>query len=106
MTTKKDGTTTAIKYDLMQKLSKKFELPKEAVLDVIEHTFKEIGDKLARGESVQLRGFCTFIPVVWAKRKGYNFDKRKTMDIPAHTGVKLKLSKKWKTQINKSKKGK
>jgi len=62
------------KYELIQKLSNEAALPLRKAEEVVELFFQEMGDALANGDRVEIRGFGSF------KIKHYD----------GYTGVNLK----------------
>ena len=67
----------------------------------VDGVLRVIAETLAKGESVQLRGFGSFVVVNKSERKVNDIKTGKPITIPAHKSVRFKLSKETVTKLNK-----
>lgn len=67
----------------------------------VDGALRIIAETLAKGESVNLRGFGAFTVVNKAERILKNIHTGKPVTIPAHKSVRFKPSKKIVTNLNK-----
>ena len=67
----------------------------------VDGVLRVIVEKLAQGESVQLRGFGSFAVVNKSARKVNDIKTGKPITIPAHKSVRFKPSKETLTKLNK-----
>lgn len=67
----------------------------------VDAVLRVIAETLAKGESVNLRGFGAFTVVNKPERILKNIHTGKPVTIPAHKSVRFKLSKEIVTKLNK-----
>lgn len=67
----------------------------------VDSVLRVIAEKLAQGESVQLRGFGSFAVVNKSERKVNDIKTGKPITVPAHKSVRFKPSKETLTKLNK-----
>ncbi|MCK5244974.1 MAG: integration host factor subunit beta [Desulfobacterales bacterium] len=73
---------------------------KNDITEVVETIFKEMGNALMRGETIDLRRFGSFRVTTRRPVSGKNPKTGKPMEVPAHWQVHFKLSNVLKTLIN------
>lgn len=88
------------KQDIIDRLTNECGLHRASAIRAVEGMISSISGSLARGESVSLRGFATFKPVVAAEKLGRNINTGAPVTIPARRTVKLILSKEFKESLN------
>ncbi len=81
------------KQDLIEKMAKKFDMPKSQAGEVFNFLLEEISGSLKKGKSVTITGFGTFSVSKRKARKGVN----------PRTGEKIKIAA---TKVPKFKAGK
>lgn len=70
-------------------------------LKTVDGVLRVIAETLAKGESIQLRGFGSFVVVNKLERKVIDIKTGKPITIPAHKSVRFKPSKETLTKLNK-----
>ena len=70
-------------------------------LKTVDGVLRVIAETLAKGESIQLRGFGSFVVVNKSERKVNDIKTGKSITIPAHKSVRFKPSKETLTKLNK-----
>lgn len=63
---------------------------KSQVESIIKETLVAIANEIRIGNSVELKGFATFKPVMRKPRTGYNLKTREPIQIPAHRACAVK----------------
>lgn len=82
-----------IKTELAQQLASSEGLPLSTALKAVDGLLRVITQTLASGQAITLRGFGTLTPVTRRQRNALHFKTKKPITIPAHTSVKLRISK-------------
>ena len=67
----------------------------------VDGMLRIITETLAKGESIQLRGFGSFVVVNKSERKVNDIKTGKSITVPAHKSVRFKPSKETVTKLNK-----
>lgn len=67
----------------------------------VDGVLRVIAEKLAQGESVQLRGFGSFVAVGKSERVIKNIHTGESFAVPAHKSVRFKPSKEIVEKLNK-----
>lgn len=67
----------------------------------VDGMLRIITETLAKGESIQLRGFGSFVVVNKSERKVNDIKTGKSITVPAHNSVRFKPSKETVTKLNK-----
>jgi DNA-binding protein HU-beta len=88
-----------IKDDLVQRLSKKADIPQTKALAAIDALMEIVADELASGGEIILRGFGTFKTVERAEKTARDIGKGKAVIIPAHKAVKFVVGKELKEKV-------
>jgi DNA-binding protein HU-beta len=70
------------KSELINQIADKTGLPKVDVLVIVEQCFREIKDTLAKGDSVFIRGFGSFVAKTRAKKVGRDIKNNTAIEIP------------------------
>jgi len=73
-----------VKADIVDAISQSSGIPKKSVITVVDSFFEEIKKSLAKGETVELRGFGTFGFKVRNARTACNPHTREEVDVPEH----------------------
>ena len=81
------------KADIVAKISEKLGLEKGDVQATVEAFMEEVKTSLETGDSVNLRGFGSFIRQTRAEKTGWNISKNTTIKIPAHNIPAFKPAK-------------
>lgn len=76
-------------------------LKRAKATEVVECVFNTIGDSLAKGESVYIRGFATFKVRIAKSKIARNIGAGSNVWIPERKVAKLILCKQLKAQMNK-----
>ena len=83
-----------VRSELVKKLAHKYPYVLNKHIDkIVEVIFFEISEALARGDSVEIRGFGTYKIVNRKARIGRNPKSTKIIQVPAKKAIKWKLSK-------------
>ena len=88
------------KQELVAIIAEKSGISKVAAAKALKATTDAIGDAIAKGESVQLRGFGTFGTRKRAARTGKNPRTGETIKIAASTVAAFKAGKALKDKVN------
>ena len=94
-----------IKKDIITKVAEQTNMLRSEVEAVIAATLDVIADSLVDGESVVFRNFGTFRVEKSRAQKGFDFKRKKPMDIIEKYRPKLQFSKKLSYMINLSNMG-
>ncbi len=90
-----------LKSELINKLTSEYSHLRQDVLEsVVNVILDEIGDALARGDRVELRGFGAFSVRERAARKGRNPRTGETVSVPAKTVPFFKAGKELRARVN------
>ena len=90
-----------LRSELVLKLSEKYKhLPAEDLERAVTVILDEIGDALARGERVELRGFGAFSTRLRQARQGRNPRTGDAVDVPEKTVPFFKAGKDLRARIN------
>ncbi len=89
------------KADVVEKISKEYNLSKAESKRIIDTTQEMLTDALVEGDKVFLSGFGTFDIRQRQERKGRNPQTGEELTIPAQKAVGFKAAKNLKEQINK-----
>ncbi|HNY63419.1 MAG TPA: HU family DNA-binding protein [Bacteroidales bacterium] len=89
------------KAEIVNEISNKTGIDKQAVQSVVESFMSSVKGALARNENVYLRGFGSFIVKERAEKTARNISKKTTIVIPAH---KIPAFKPCKSFVNSVKK--
>lgn len=81
------------KADIVNEISRSTGIERANVLATIENFMSIVKDSLAKGESVYLRGFGSFIVKARSEKTARNISKNTTIIIPAHNIPAFKPSK-------------
>jgi len=92
------------KAQLFKKVSDKTSCSKELVREVIETSVEILKESLKNGEDLYYRGFATIKTKNRKKNYGWDFNGKKTIEIPPYRDVILIPSKAFKREINTKKK--
>ena len=88
------------KSDLVKRIAAEGFVTPVAARAAVEFVFSEIGDALARGEQVTIRGFGTFSMTSRAARTGINPATGERIDIPASNSISFKAARALKDGVN------
>ena len=94
--------TTVNKAQLIEKLSRKTNLPKTQTETVLDAALAIIQDSVSSGEDVKLVGFGTFDRSQRKERNGRNPKTGKAIVIPASTVPRFRPGKDFKTLVDGS----
>ena len=72
------------KAEVVTIIAEKTGIPKVDVLVTLESFFKEVKEKLAKSEPVNIRGFGSFVVKKRAAKVGRNIQRNVAVDIPEH----------------------
>lgn len=75
-------------------------LSKKEIASVVDSMLEVIRYEVANGRSIQIRGFCTMLPVERKQKKVHDFLNRKTVTMPKRKGVKIRVSKDFEEFVN------
>lgn len=89
------------KKEIVNDVSKKTGITKEAVLAVIDEANETIADSLCKGETVFIRGLFTLSAVKRAPKHTRNIKKAETIISPAHYAPYAKFCKEIKKRVRK-----
>lgn len=90
-----------LKSELINKLTSEYShLRQEDLESVVNVILDEIGDALARGDRVELRGFGAFSVRERAARKGRNPRTGETVSVPAKSVPFFKAGKELRSRVN------
>jgi len=89
------------KADIVDSIAAKHATPKAQIQDMVDAVFDLIGDAMARGEKIDLRGFNTFSVRESAAHTGRNPQTGETIQIPARKNPAFKPGKELKEKVNK-----
>lgn len=88
------------KEDLIKHLVKRNALTQSQAIRVIDSVFGALGDALAKGDDIYLRGFGSFVQKTSAPRQVHDFKNGRTFLHPAQHVVRFKLSKSINERLN------
>ncbi|WP_333615729.1 HU family DNA-binding protein [Bacteroides pyogenes] len=88
-----------VKEELVQRISKGAGISLIAAGKAVEVFMESVGDELADGGEVILRGFGTFKPVQRAEKLARNIGTGEKVIIPAHKEVKFVVGKELKDKV-------
>ena len=88
------------KKEIIDQISDRTGITRQAVEIIFNEGMSVLADAFANNESVFLRGFGTFEVVKRAAKKARNIAAGKTIEIPARSDVKFRLSKEVKERMN------
>jgi len=88
------------KIDLVNTITKKSDINKNDVSQVINLFIEEINAALIHGNNVYLRGFGSFTLKKREKKVARNIIKKKSVIVPAHTAPSFKACKKLKKNVS------
>ena len=77
------------KSDLIEKMSKTYNLPKKAASDYVDFVLKTVIEGLEEDNKMVLSGFGTFTLKTWKERKGRNPRTGEEIDIPSRKTMKF-----------------
>lgn len=89
------------KKELLDYLAEDDYFSKEEVNRMLMKAFTFLGDELKKGNTIEIRGFASFIPYQ-ISTKGFNFHTKKMCDIKDFKRVRVKISRGIITKINKN----
>lgn len=90
-----------IKTDIVEYLVKNCDIPRSQAMRAVEGTFDAMASSLAKGESIQVRGFATLEVRTAKEKKARDISKGTEVIVPTHKTVKIKISKELKAKMNK-----
>jgi DNA-binding protein HU-beta len=92
------------KNELIEQISKEYELTKTFARDLIENVFESISDAVHKGEEVAIFGFGKFKLAERKARKGRNPQTGEAIKIAASKNVKFEQAKALKERVNTKRK--
>lgn len=92
------------KNELIEQISKEYELTKTFARDLIENVFESISDAVHKGEEVAIFGFGKFKLAERKARKGRNPQTGEAIRIAASKNVKFEQAKALKERVNTKRK--
>lgn len=88
------------KNDLAREVSISEKLPLSTAVKAVDGIIRVIKEALVKGEEVTLRGFGSLSVVQREERNAIHFTTKKPIVIPAHSTVKIRISKELKELLN------
>ncbi len=81
------------KNELAKEVAVSEKLHLSTTFQAVDGILRVIKDTLAKGETIFIRGFGSFVPTEVAERTARNFKTGKPVVIPAHKSAKFRISK-------------
>ncbi len=81
------------KNELVKEVAVSEKLHLSTTFQAVDGILRVIKETLAKGESVVIRGFGSFVPTEVTERTARNFKTGKPVTIPAHRSAKFRVSK-------------
>lgn len=90
------------KYDLCTRVASATGLPRERAELAVESVLSSIVDALEKGDEVHLRGFGTFRVVTRAKKRAFDMNHGRAIEIPERKVPHFKPSDRFKGAVSKN----
>jgi len=87
------------KAEIVVEIAEKVNLSQKDIKEVIETFFFEMGNSLAKGNKIELRGFGVFKPILRKERIGRNPKTGEIITIPKKKAVIFKPGKELKEKV-------
>ena len=87
------------KAEIVVEIAEKVNLSQKDIKEVIETFFFEMGNSLAKGNKIELRGFGVFKPILRKERVGRNPKTGEIITIPKKKAVIFKPGKELKEKV-------
>lgn len=78
-----------IKQDIINNVAGALDMNKDEAYVVVEATLSTIGETIAKGEDIFIRGLGTFKIITRKKKAARNINKGTSVEIPEHKAVKF-----------------
>ncbi len=87
------------KAEIVAEIAEKVDVSQKDIKEVIEAFFVEVGNILAKGKRIELRGFGVFKPILRKEKMGRNPKTGEAITIPKKMAVIFKPGKELKNKV-------
>ncbi|MDI6752750.1 MAG: HU family DNA-binding protein [bacterium] len=87
------------KANIVAEIAERIDISQKDIKEVIETFFLEIGNSLAKGKKIELRGFGVFKPILRKEKIGRNPKTGELITIPKKMAVIFKPGKELKEKV-------